>query len=235
MGVTACERAPFQLVQETKTAADGSFNLQFVDAECKRIRLSASKIDEFWLKTGMDVFYTKENGTAPVIEATETGSPAEAVITLGERRGLVQFRVWDKATERFIYAEVYLARLPVPGAKFGSMLFATGKDGSPDTLFLPEGEYEFSVEQYACNGKVYFAANPLKETFKVEAGRPLSKDFSLDVRQIRPQSSYDNPRGKPCKLSLRCQSPARTPRRCGGASFLPWRGVRLGRDPCPRG
>lgn len=82
-GVTACEQEPYHLVQEAKTAADGSFDLQFVDSECKRIRLSASKIDELWLKTGMDVFYTKENGTAPIVEATTTESPAEAVIRLG--------------------------------------------------------------------------------------------------------------------------------------------------------
>jgi hypothetical protein len=199
-GVTACEQEPFHLVQEAKTAADGSFNLQFVNSECNRIRLSASKIDELWLKTGTDVFYTKENGTAPIIEAPATGSPAEAVIRLGERGGLVQFRVWDKATEGFIWATVYLERLPVSGARFGSMSFATGRDGSADNLFLPEGEYQFSIRQYACNNAVYFAARSGHETFRVEVGQRVAREMSLDVRQIKTLPSYDNPHGKTCSL-----------------------------------
>jgi hypothetical protein len=139
-GVTACEREPYHLSQETTSAADGSFNLQFVNSECSRIRLGASKIDEFWLKTGMDIFYPKENGTAPIIEGTEMVPTKEAVIRLGERGGLVQ--------------------------------------------------------------SDYIAASSVHETLKVEAGQRIAKDVTLDVRKIKPVSSHNNPRGKPCAPSL---------------------------------
>ena len=203
-GVTVCEREPYHLVQEAKTAADGSFNLQFVDSECNRIRLSASKADELWLKTGKDIFDTKENGTAPIIEASATAPTSPAVIRLGERGGMVQFRVWDTATGRFIWAEVHLERLPVPGVRFGSMDFATGRDGSADDLFLPEGEYQFSVKLYACNNADYLAsASTVHGTFRIEAGQRVTKDVSLDVRQIKPLPSHNNPHAKPCSPSLR--------------------------------
>jgi len=200
-GVTACDREPYHLVQTTKTSIDGSFHLQPFDSACNRIQLSASYIEEFWLKTGKDIFYPNENGTAPIVEAPATGSPAATVIRLGERGGLVDFRVWDKATKRFIWAGLYLARRPVPGAKFGSMQFFTGWDGSADTLFLPAGEYEYSVESYACNGAVYIAASPPHESLRVEAGQRVAKDLSLDVRQIKPVRSHNNPHGKSCNPS----------------------------------
>lgn len=201
-GVTACEGEQYHLFQEAKTAVDGSFDLQFVDSACDRIRLGASKIDGFWLKTGMDIFYAEENGIAPIIEGAATAPPAKAVIRLGARGGLVDFRVWDKATGRFIWALVHLERQPVPGARFGSMDFATGRDGSADTLFLPAGDYQYSVEQYACNSTDYVAASTVDGTLKVEAGHRTAKEVSLDVRKIKPVRLFSNPRGKPCKPSL---------------------------------
>ena len=84
------------------------------------------------------------------------------------------------------------------------MEFATGRDGSADTLFLPEGEYQFSVQLYACNNADYLAsARTVHETFRVEAGQRVTKDLSLDVRQIKPLPSHNNPRGKPCSPALR--------------------------------
>jgi hypothetical protein len=202
-GVTACQREPYHRSQEAKTAADGSFNLQFVESECGRIRLSAIKADELWLKTGKDIFYAKENGTAPIVEATTSGRPTETLIKLGERGGLVEFRVWDTATERFIFAEVYLERISVPGSNFGSKLFATGRDGSADTLFLPAGEYRFSIQQYACNGANYSTvSNSSHGSFTVSAGQRVSEDFSVDIRQIKPLKSNSNPHGKPCLPAL---------------------------------
>ena len=96
IGKTSCNGEPYSLVQETITAADGTFHLQFVDAECNRIRLSASKRDEFWLRTGSDIFYTKENGTSPVIELSANGSPSDIVVQLGELGGLVTLECGTK-------------------------------------------------------------------------------------------------------------------------------------------
>ena len=199
--VTQCQEDPhINFVQEAKTSADGTFHIpRFLESACNRVQLSAKKLDDLWLKTGHDVFYERDNGTTPVVEAALLNPPTVVEITLGRRGALVAFRVWDVATARFIRAELYLKREPVPGAKFGSMQIATGRDGSADTLLLPEGEYDISVEQYSCKGADYFTANPPHETLTVVAGQRVAKDISVDVRQIKPMKSYSNPHGKPCE------------------------------------
>jgi hypothetical protein len=205
-GTTACDGEQIHLVQTTKTSNDGSFHLEFTDSGCHRVQLRASNIDDLWLKTGFDVFYPEPNGTAPIVEAATIGTSTETVITLGERGALVHFRVWDRATQRFIWALVHVGRLSIPGAHFGSMEFATGRDGTADPLFLPAGEYEFSVAMYACNGKDYLVANPAHETLRVEAGERLSKGLSLDVRQVQPLKSDSNRDGKPCDPKAQADS-----------------------------
>jgi hypothetical protein len=198
--ITDCKDMGYNLVQEVKTLTDGSFYIPaFLSADCKKVRLSAKKVEDLWLKTGHDVFYEGDNGTTPVVEAPQSGSPTTTEITLGNRGGSVSFRVWDVASHRFIYAELHVKRIPVPGAVFGSMQIATGRDGSPDTLLLPAGQYEISVEQYSCREAIYFTASPPQETLTVEAGERLAKDLSVDVRLIKPMKSYDNPRGRPCE------------------------------------
>jgi len=198
--VTECKEMGYNRVQEVKTSTDGSFYVPpFLDVSCSRVRLSAEKLEDLWLKTGHGVFYGEDNGTTPVVEASESGSPTTTEIRLGNRGGSVSFRVWDVASHRFIYAELLVKRLPVPGAVFGSMQIATGRDGSPDTLLLPAGQYGISIGQYSCREAVYFTANPSRETLTVQAGERLTKDFSVDVRLIKPMKSYDNPRGKLCE------------------------------------
>lgn len=198
--VTECKEMGFSRVQEVKTSTDGSFYVPpFQDVSCNRVRLSAKKVEDLWLKTGHEVFYGSDNGTTPVVEASQSGSPATTEIRLGNRGGSVSFRVWDVASHRFIYAELYVERLPVPGAVFGSMQTGTGRDGSPDTLLLPAGQYKISVEQYSCREAVYFTDTPPRETLIVQAGERMTEDFSVDVRLIKPTKSYDNPRGRPCK------------------------------------
>ena len=61
--VTACPDDHINLVQETTTAANGEFDIPPFYENCKRIRLSARR--GLWLKTGQDVFYGKQIGTAP--------------------------------------------------------------------------------------------------------------------------------------------------------------------------
>lgn len=187
-------------VQEVKTSTDGSFYVHpFLDARCNRVRLSAKKLEDLWLKTGHEAFYVGDNGTTPIVEASRSGSPTPTEITLGDRGASVSFRVRDTATNRFIWSRLYLERIPVPGATFGSMLIGTGRDGSPDTLLLPAGQYEVSVEWYDCKGADYFTVSPPRETLSVEAGQRIAKDISVDVRLITPMKSPNNPRGKPCR------------------------------------
>ena len=119
-------------------------------------------------------------------------------IRLGELGGSVDFRVWDKATQRFIWAELSVKRTPIADLKFGSMMIATGRDGSPDTVILPAGTYEVSVDQFACKDRDYFARTPVRETVQVEAGKSIARDISIDIRSMKPSKSYNNPRGAFC-------------------------------------
>jgi hypothetical protein len=193
--VTACEGEPCHRVQEVTTSEDGIFHIgPFLDSACMRLRLSAQK--DFWLPTGQDVFYDKQIGTTPNVELSETDLRTE--IQLGEQGGRVHIRVWDTATQRFIYAQLGVRRLPVAGAKFGSMEIATGRDGSADTLLLPSGTYEFSVKAFACGDQDYFAAAPVRDMVKVEAAQTITKDMWIDVQRIKPVKSYSNPNGSHC-------------------------------------
>jgi hypothetical protein len=142
------------------------------------------------LETGHDVFYGEDNGTAPVVVIPSSTTTEN---TMGSQGASVSFWVRDKATDRFIWAELYVKRMPVPGKKFGSVQIATGRDGSPDTLLLPAGDYEVVVEQYSCGAADYFALNPPRERFAVQAGQVTAKDISVDVRLIKPAKSYANP------------------------------------------
>jgi hypothetical protein len=201
--VTNCKSdAHVNLVQRVKTASDGTFYVApFFSSGCNHIRLSAKKVEDLWLETGHDVFYEADNGTSPEVDAPWTGPPTATEIKLGKQGGLVSFRVRDMASDRYIRAELQLDRTPVPGAKFGSVRIATGRDGSPDTLLLPAGQYEIGIESYSCRDKDYFADHLLLESLTVEAGEKMEKDFSIDVRAIKPMRSYDNPKAKPCEPS----------------------------------
>lgn len=198
--VTDCKEMGYSRIQKVKTSTDGSFYVPpFLDVSCHRVRLSAEKVEDLWLRTGHDLFDGRDNGTTPLVEAPQSGSPTTTEITLGNRGALVSFRVRDAATDSFIWAGLYLERMPVPGAKFGSMDIATARDGSPDTLLLPAGKYKVSVERYSCKGMDYFTVSPPCETMTLEAGQRVAWDILVDVRLIKPMKSYNNPRGKPCQ------------------------------------
>jgi len=187
-------------VQEVKTSTDGSFYVPpFPDAHCNRVRLSAKKLEDMWLKTGHEVFYVGDNGTTPIVETSPSGSPTQTEIKLGNRGASVSFRVRDTATERFIWSRLYLERMPVSGATFGSMLIGTGRDGSAETLLLPAGQYEVSVEWYDCKGADYFTVSPPRESLTVEAGERITKDITVDVRLIKPMKSSTHSRSNPCQ------------------------------------
>ena len=163
---TDCKEMGVNFVQEVKTLADGSFYVPpFATGDCNRIRLFAKKAEELWLETGHDVFYGGGNGTAPVVVIP---SSTTTEITMGSQGASVSFRVRDKATDRFIWAELYIKRMPVPGKKFGSV-------------------------------QDYFAMNPPRERFAVQARQVTAKDISVDVRLIKPAKSYANPQARPCK------------------------------------
>ena len=199
--LTECKEdgeANVSFVKEVKTSADGSFFVPPLPG-CGRIRLSAKKVEDLWLETGHDVFYEKDNGTAPLVETKWSGTPTTTEIRLENRGSLVSFRVRDAASDSFIWAELGLKRIPPPGTRPGYVLMiATGPDGGPDTVLLPAGQYEISVDQYSCHGVDYFTDGSPRETFELQAGQRIDKLISVDVRLIKPKSSYNNPGAKPC-------------------------------------
>ena len=201
VAVTNCkEDVHVSFVYEVKTSSDGSFFVPpFLSTGCNDIRLSAEKREDLWLKTGHDVFYESDNGTTPEVDAPRTGPPIVTEIKLGKQGGSVSFRVHDTASDRFIYAQLEVERTPVPGAAFGSMLIATGHDGSADTLLLPAGHYKILLGNYSCHEKMYVSSGVPLEEFTVEAGARLAKDLPIDIRAIKPARSYDNPKGMRCE------------------------------------
>jgi hypothetical protein len=193
--VTACPEDSVNFVQETVASDSGEFQFAFLNPDCRRVRISASK--GLWLKTGFDVFYGKQIGTSPVVELSP-GNPQHTEVRLGELGGRVNFRVRDTATGRFIWAGLSLERIAIPGEKFGSMTIATGKDGSADTVLLPAGGYEVSVNRFACNDREMFAASLVRKTINVVAGETIDADIIVDVRKIKPSKTSANPHGAYC-------------------------------------
>jgi len=197
---TDCGDMGFRLVHEVKTSMDGTFYIPpFHGASCNRVRLSADKKEDLWLPTGHDVFYEGENGTSTIVDASWIGSPTVTEIKLRNRGAFLALRVLDNATGRYIRAELNVERTPVSGSKFGSMLIATGRDGSPDTLLLPAGEYVITVTQYSCGAADYFTARGPQKVLTLQAGQRIETDISVDIRLIKPMKSYSNPHGRPCK------------------------------------
>jgi hypothetical protein len=200
LAVTDCRDMGFNLVQESKTSADGSFYVPpFKTVSCSRVRLTADKKDELWLPTGRDVFYDGENGTAPVMDASRIGPPTPTDIRLGLQGASVALKVRDTATGHFIRAELSIEKIHASGSNLGSMLIATGRDGSPDTLLLPAGNYLVSVTQYSCGNVDYFTVSGPQKTLQLSVGQRTETEITVDVRLIKPLKSYSNPRGRLCR------------------------------------
>ena len=180
-----------------KTASDGSFYLPpFLSSHCNRVLLTAEKREDFWLRTGREIFYESDNGTTPEIDVPRKGKPIKTEIRLGRQGGFVSVRVRDVASDRFIWAELRIERVPpAPAADFNFRQI--NADSSAD--LLPAAQYEIFLESYSCHGKNYFTDGVPLELFTVEAGKKVTKDLSVDVRAIKPVRSAANPDGKPCE------------------------------------
>jgi hypothetical protein len=208
---TVCEsgEAGISLVKKATTTPEGTFSIAAFGERCHQYRLTANKREDFWLETGgtvepgnmAAVFYVSPNGTSPTVDLSSITSPPQPItIMLGLRGGWVDFKVWDTATGRFIYAELSIERKPTEAKKFGSLQIATGKDGSADTVLLPPAEYVASILQYQCGTKEYWAAAPPQFSFEVTAGNKQEPKIELDVRTIKSLKTYANPDGKKCEI-----------------------------------
>jgi hypothetical protein len=198
---TECKGMPFTLVNEVTASSDGSFHIPaFEKADCSEVQLSAEKPEDLWLKTGRNVFYKGDNGTTPLINARRSGPPAHADIDLGIKGGLVNLRVRDTGSGKFIWAELSIEKIPQAEPEFGSIETATGRDGSPVPLLVPGGEYQVSILQYACKTTDDFARRPPRQTLVVPEGERITKDINLDIQLIEAAKTYSNPHGRACKL-----------------------------------
>jgi hypothetical protein len=199
---TICENgeAVYRLVKQATTTPEGTFSIPAFGGGCNQYRLTAGREADFWIETGDCVFCGGPNGTPPTVNLSAASAPETITIVLGQRGGAVDFRVWDAATARFIRAMLRIDHTPVEGKTFGSMEIATGKDGSPDRLLLPPGEYVASVLQYQCGTKEYWAAAPPQFSFEVTSGNKQDAQISADVRTIKSLKTYANPRGRKCQI-----------------------------------
>ena len=179
---TECKGMPFNLVNEVTTASDGSFHIPtFREADCSEVRLYAEKPEDLWLKTGRNVFYKGDNGTTPLVNAPRSGPPAHADISLGIKGGLVNLRVRDTGSGKFIRAELSIKKISQADPDFGSIETATGRDGSPVPLLVPGGEYQVSILQYSCKTADYFARRPPRQTLVVTDGERITRDIKAFV------------------------------------------------------
>jgi hypothetical protein len=187
---------PISLSKEVKTASDGTFYVPpFLSSECNRILLRAEKPEDFWLRTGRELFYESDNGTTPEVVAPRTGKPVLTQIKLGRQGGFVSVRVRDVTSDRFSWAELRIEREPpVPEADFNFMNIDTN---SPAVL-LPAAQYRVFLKSYSCHGKNYFTDGVPLESLTVEAAEKVTKDYLIDLRAIKPTRSSENPEAKPC-------------------------------------
>jgi hypothetical protein len=194
---TECDDDLITLSKTVKTAIEGSFYVPpFLSSHCDHVLLTAEKPEDFWLRTGREIFYESDNGTTPEVDVPRTGNPILTEIRLGRQGGFVSFRVRDVTSDRFIWAELRIERVPpVPEADFNFMRTATG----PPALLLPAAQYKIFLESYSCHGKNYFTDGVPLELFTVEAAKTVTKDLSVDVRAIKPIRSAANPEGQPCE------------------------------------
>jgi hypothetical protein len=139
-----CEDDLVTLSRTVKTASDGSFYISpFVRSHCDHILLTAEKPEDFWLRTGREIFYESDNGTTPEVDAPRMGNPILTEIRLGRQGGFVSVRVRDISSDRFIWAELRIERVPpAPEADFNFMNISTN---SPP-LLLPAAQYEIFLE-----------------------------------------------------------------------------------------
>jgi hypothetical protein len=185
--------------RQVKTADDGSFLvLPFTDSGCNRVQLSAGKEDEMWRTTGDNPFDKGGNGTTPIVTTPRSGVPAKADIVLGARGGALSLRVKDSVTGQFIWSQLHVERVKVANANLGTMDIETDRDGGANTLLLPVGQYEVSVQMYECKDVRYQPLSPPREIVTIESGKKIEKEITVNLRLLKPDLSSGNQR--PCKL-----------------------------------
>jgi hypothetical protein len=180
------------------TAEDGTFFFPALDPECNRYRVSASKPSDYWLASDDPVF-TGTPPVAPIINLSSSAPTQPTQIVLNVQGGEVSFRVWDVATGRFVHAGFDINRKPVEGKKFGSIMTATGEDGSATTELLPPGEYTVAVSSYPFRKDAYCPVLAPFMSFVAVVGTRLEETIKIDSRTIKPLSRNCKPqiRAKP--------------------------------------
>ncbi len=177
-----------KLIRDTTTAADGSFSFPLFaanDADCKQYQFSASKREDFWLPSDQSVFSSMAP-TMPTVDVPIVLPLKPVQIVLRIRGGEVSFRVWEVSTGHFVHAGFDISRKPFEGKQFGSIMTATGEDGSASTSLLPPGEYTVTVSSYPTRKDAYCPVLAPATAFLVVEGTHLEEKITIDVRTIKP-------------------------------------------------
>lgn len=182
--------------QETRTEKDGTFSFPVFDPDCNRYSFRASKLEDYWLPSDEAVF-SDTPPSAPAVNLSAT-TPAQAVqIVLRVRGGKVAFRVWDLATGRFVNASLELRRKS-HGNKYGSILLATGMDGSAATLLVPPGEYTAQLESYPCGNDQYFTLEGPVRSFFVKPGIQMEETIRMNSSNLNSELLFGRRRPQSC-------------------------------------
>lgn len=193
-----CPKNGFTLVNDAVVTSDGSFMIPSFDDMCARVRFTASYPSEYWLPTGQPMFCLAAAGTSPEVEIGDRPVDPVSVI-LGVQGGEVEIRVFDTSSNRFVFGGLYVRPLcGDEGKGRTSMGTATAKDGGPSRHLLPAGRYRVQLDQFRCNGKVYFPATPPGVEFEVTAAHLTPAVIRVDLSQVDTKSSYDNVEARRC-------------------------------------
>jgi len=178
---------------------DGSFSIESFDPDCNRIRFTASKAEEFWLKTGDDVFYAQPLGTAPGVELRQGVPPSPITIVLGELGGRIEFRVWDEAIQSLIPAGLEITRKPVGNKVLTALYTAIKNPADSLSRLLPVGLYEVRLNYFDCRGKTYFPRDFPGQPFEIVAEKVERFQLKVNTAELETRSSYANPRAEKCR------------------------------------
>ena len=193
---TACENQRVGFVKDAVTDEEGTFDIPSFDSRCGTFRFTAEKRESFWLRTGTEVFYPRENGTSPEVTLASVLPPDPITVQLDQRGGELELRVWDESAEAFVRAGL---DIECPETWCGAMSTATGEGGAPDTVFLPARRYRVALHWYLCGSKTYFPETGPDLMVEVTEGQRQSAVLEVDIATIPAISSYDNFDGAPCR------------------------------------
>lgn len=179
---TTCDMLVLDEAETNETDYEGRFVLEVVPEHCARVKLQASRYDEFWLTTGEWEDDLDNAGTAPVVDLTQALPDEPIVIRLGSRGGELSVETVD-AEGSFWPTVVYLNRCLPGGTASYSGWAQTTVEAPISAHLLPEGSYCVGI--VSANGM-----SPLKPSctrVQVVAGKRQQIKLTVDPLTLTTQ------------------------------------------------